>query len=96
MLTKTVIEVAGKTRYKFKDENSGRDLSGAKIYCKATPVNEADRVGEFQTELALNDYHDFDLFAIIPGVYEVEMAMLAGKGGAKFVIQSATLLPDKK
>ena len=86
------LNVVGKSRYKFNDENSGQERKGAKVFVEATPVDEPDKVGVFQTELALSDYADFDVFAVVPGVYDVEMHMQAGKNGAKFIVQSATLV----
>lgn len=86
------LNVVGKSRYKFNDENTGQERKGAKVFVDATPVNEADKVGVFQTELALAKYEDFELFSAVPALYDVEMHMQAGKSGAKFIIQSCTLV----
>lgn len=92
---KIKVVVVGKTRYKFDDDN-GVNRSGAKIFVQADPVNEADKVGVFQTDLALSKYEDFELFPTIPGEYEVEMHMQAGKSGAKFVVEGVKeVVPTK-
>lgn len=97
MLGQTMrLNVVGKSRYKFEDEKTGRELKGAKIFIEATPVNEVDKVGVFQTELSLSKYEDFDTFSQIPGTYDVEMIMQAGKAGAKFIVENAKLLTTTK
>lgn len=97
MLGQTMkLNVVGKSRYKFNDENTGVERKGAKIFVEATPVNEPDKVGVFQTELNLAKYEDFEVFSEVPGSYDVEMFMQAGKAGAKFIVQSAKLLTPTK
>lgn len=93
MLGQTMrLNVVAKSRYKFNDENTGQERKGAKIFVEATPVNEVDKVGVFQTELSLAAYEDFDVFAKVPGTYDVEMHMQAGRTGAKFIVQKAKII----
>ena len=81
LMTKTVLNVVAKQRWDMKDEQSGRQIKGAKIFVEATADDE-NKVGMFPTTFNLDSYDDFAKFPTIPGQYECEMTMKAGSKGA--------------
>lgn len=81
IMSKTILNVVAKQRWDMKDEQSGRQIKGAKIFVEAT-VEDENKVGMFPTTFTLDSYDDYAKFPTIPGQYECEMTMKAGSKGA--------------
>lgn len=81
MMAKTILNVVAKQRWDMKDEATGRQIKGAKIFVEAI-ADEENKVGMFPTTFNLESYEDYAKFPTIPGQYEAEMTMKAGSKGA--------------
>lgn len=88
IMSKTILNVVAKQRWDMKDEASGRQIKGAKIFVEAT-VEDENREGMFPTTFSLDSYDDYMKFPTIPGQYDCEMTMKAGSKGA-FTIGQVT------
>lgn len=93
ILNETVLKVVAKQRWDMKDENTGKQIKGAKIFVEAT-VEDENREGMFPTTFSLDSYDDYMKFPTVPGEYKCELTMKAGSKGA-FTIGNVTEVVKK-
>lgn len=88
---KMQFEVIGKQRWNMTDEQSGRQITGSKLFVTdGNMLNTPDKVGLFPTTFNV-DYAVFDTIQHVPGTYELDLEMKVGSkgqfnvGGVRFV-----------
>lgn len=84
IMNEMVLTVVAKQRWDMKDEATGKQIKGAKIFVESI-ANDENREGLFPTSFTLDSYDDYTKFPTIPGKYKAEMTMKPGSKGA-FII----------
>lgn len=93
---KMVVDVKLVSRFKFKDENSGKELEGTKVFYEGELVDNDTKRGVEAVQMNSEKFEAFNDFPKVPSKYEIDFNLVPGKQGQVKMQYVSAKLVDKQ